>query len=406
MQTTALSDVVSSQYAKWMYPEPIVDLPNWLSHNWQWFDPSHAHRLFWPDRDYRPGMDILVAGCGTNQAAVIAYTNPSAHVHAVDVSQPSLDHHRFLKEKYGLKNLALHQLPIEDLASLNRDFDLILSTGVLHHMASPETGMKALAGCLRQDGVAAIMLYAKYGRIGVDMMQSVFRELGLVQDEESIQVVRETLAALPSDHPVKSYMGIAPDLNYDAGLVDTFLHGRERNYSIQECLDLVTRAGLVFQDLLFKAPYHPSPFSDSLFQKKLADLPREQVWSVMERINHRNGCHFFTACRTDRSTRHYRIDFCSDETSTYVPALRYRCTLQDQRICRYDWCMDLSATQTGILHFVDGHRTLDDIAHMACASGLMQAANREESLHTIKEFFHMLWRLDFVSVHLQERAPS
>jgi hypothetical protein len=46
-----LSDIVSSQYQKWMYPEPIFDLELWLKTNWQWFDPSHAHRMFWPDRN-------------------------------------------------------------------------------------------------------------------------------------------------------------------------------------------------------------------------------------------------------------------------------------------------------------------------------------------------------------------
>lgn len=400
MQTSALSDVVSNQYAKWVYPEPIVDLPAWLSHNWQWFDPSHSHRLFWPDRDYQPDMDILVAGCGTNQAAVIAYTNPSAHVVAVDVSQPSLDHHQFLKDKYGLKNLTLHRLPIEDIANLNRDFDFIMSTGVLHHMASPETGMKALASCLRQHGVAAIMLYAKYGRIGVDMMQSVFRELGLSQSEESVQVVKETLAVLPPDHPIKSYMGIAPDLNYDAGLVDTFLHGRDRNYSIQDCLDLVAYSGLVFQDLLFKAPYHPSPFSDNMLKNKLAGLDNTQVWSVMERINHRNGCHFFTACRPDRAWSEYKIDFLSDEAANYTPALRYRCTIQSQKICRYDWCMDLDPTQINILRLVDGRRTIKEIALTAHASGTTSEANTTDSLISVTALFHTLWKLDFLTVHL------
>jgi len=89
MTTSPLADVVSSQYERWMYPQPILDLRGWLTNNWQWFDPSHAHRMFWPDRDYDPGMDILVAGCGTNQAAVFAFTNPQAKVVAIDVSQPS-----------------------------------------------------------------------------------------------------------------------------------------------------------------------------------------------------------------------------------------------------------------------------------------------------------------------------
>ena len=51
MTNNPLEDAVSSQYKKWMYPQPILDLPGWLVNNWQWFDPSHAHRIFWPDRD-------------------------------------------------------------------------------------------------------------------------------------------------------------------------------------------------------------------------------------------------------------------------------------------------------------------------------------------------------------------
>ena len=123
-----------------MYPEPILDIGRWLIGSWQWFDPVHAHRLFWPDRDYKPGMDILIAGCGTNQAAVLAYTNPDAHITAIDVSGASLDHHRYLKERYGMKNLDLHRLPIEEVASLGRDFDLIISTGVLHTLPIPRSG--------------------------------------------------------------------------------------------------------------------------------------------------------------------------------------------------------------------------------------------------------------------------
>ena len=86
---------------------------------------------------------------------------------AVDISQPSLDHQQYLKDKHGLFNLELHLLPIEELASLGMDFDLIVSTGVLHHMADPQAGMNAVAGCLRPDGALGVMLYAKYGRVGL-----------------------------------------------------------------------------------------------------------------------------------------------------------------------------------------------------------------------------------------------
>ena len=99
--------MVSRQYERWRYPPPIEDLTAWTATNWEWFDPVHAHRVFWPDREYRPDLDILIAGCGTNQAAVFAFNNPAANVVAVDISQPSLDHQQYLKDKHGLHNLQL-----------------------------------------------------------------------------------------------------------------------------------------------------------------------------------------------------------------------------------------------------------------------------------------------------------
>jgi SAM-dependent methyltransferase len=401
MATGPLTDVVSSQYERWMYPEPILDLPGWLANNWQWFDPSHASRMFWPDRDSTPNMDILIAGCGTNQAAVFAYTNPEAKVVAIDVSQPSLDHHRYLKDKYALKNLELHRLPIEEVHSLNRDFDLIVSTGVLHHMAEPKTGMKALAACLRPDGVTAIMLYAKYGRIGVEMLQGVFRELGLRQNDPSVLMVKDALATLPQDHPVRSYIAIAPDLQFDAGLVDTFLHGRERSYTVDDCLDLVASAGLVFQGLFLKSAYYPPASSTSAFHASVAALPEQKQWSIMERVNIRNACHFFTACRADRPRSAYAIDFASAEALDYAPSLRYRCGLSGNQLSRYNWSMSLDAVQVTLAEQMDGRRTIREIVAAASQSGVLPQRSQADLEQLGKTLFQSLWQLDFLAMGLK-----
>jgi SAM-dependent methyltransferase len=108
------ADVVSRQYERLRYPRPIEDLEALPDGNWFWFDPSHFHRMLWPDRDYKPDLDILIAGCGTNQAAVFAYGNPGAKVVGVGISRPSLDHQQYLKDKHGLWNLELHLLLIEE----------------------------------------------------------------------------------------------------------------------------------------------------------------------------------------------------------------------------------------------------------------------------------------------------
>lgn len=398
MNNHPLADVVSGQYEKWVYPEPIRDLPAWLAGNWQWFDPSHAHRLFWPDRDYRPDLDILVAGCGTNQAAVFAYTNPGATVTAIDVSAASLDHHRFLKEKYGLKNLELHRVPIEEVGSLGRDYDLVISTGVLHHMASPETGMRALAACLRPDAVAAIMLYARYGRIGVEMLQGMFRDLGLSQDEPSLAVVKAAIAALPQDHPLRSYLAVAPDLQFDAGLVDTFLHGRDRSYTVAECLDLVAAGGLVFQDWFLKTSYVPPPETENLFYNSLRTLSPEKQWAVMERINHRNGCHFFTACRPERSAAAYRVDFTNDRWLEAVPLFRYRCGLDGDKIFRPGWSTRLMPEQLALVRLVDGRRTIREIVAAAATTEAQPRLNRGGTEDLGRSVFQALWQRDFLAM--------
>ncbi len=296
------ADVVSRQYERYRYPAPIEDLEVWLANNWEWFDPSHAHRILWPEQEYKPDLDILIAGCGTNQASVFAFMNPDAKVVAVDISQPSLDHQQYLKDKHGLFNLELRHLPVEELPTLGLDFDLIVSTGVLHHLADPQAGMNAVASCLRPDGVIGVMLYAKNGRIGINLLQSVFRDLGLGQNESSLALVRQTLSLLPAGHPVQSYLNSARDLTSDAGLVDTFLHGRERDFTVGDCIDLVTSAGLTFQGWYFKAPYYPHDMFSAPNQvyPAISALPEPMQWSVMERLHAVNACHFFMARRPEQ----------------------------------------------------------------------------------------------------------
>lgn len=396
------SDVVSDQYSRWIYPQPILDIEVWCERNWQWFDPSHAYRLLWPNQPYRSNLDILVAGCGTNQAAVIAFNNPDAKVTAIDISQPSLDHHAYLKAKHRLTNLELRLLPIEDVGKLDQDFDLIMSTGVLHHLESPEAGMAALASCLRPDGVAAIMLYARFGRTGVEMLQSVFREMGLKQSDTSLVMVREAIEILPPDHPLQSYLKLAPDLQYDAGLVDTFLHGRDRSYTVDDCIDLVSSAGLVFQDLFQKTSYYPAPQQRSAFYSSISELPDRQQWSIMERINHRNACHFFMACHPSREQGSYSVRFDGDDFGVYIPQFRYRCGFNGHQVYKPNSTMGLGPAQSTLIRLVDGKRSIADM--IAEPQFTDELGGKVEAKVFARNFFRSLWRTDFIAFELPAKV--
>jgi SAM-dependent methyltransferase len=395
------ADVVTRQYERYRYPQPIEDLEVWLPDNWEWFDPSHAHRVLWPDREYKSDLDILIAGCGTNQASVFAFMNPDAKVTAVDISQPSLDHQQYLKDKHGLFNLDLNLLPIEELPSLGRDFDLIVSTGVLHHMADPQVGMNAIASCLRPDGAMGIMLYAKYGRAGLELLQQFFRDLGLGQNESSIATVRETLSLLSPDHLVQPYLRMARNMQSDAVLVDTFLHGRERSYTVDDCVELVATAGLEFQGWFMKAPYYPHQLfarSNAIYPA-IDALPEPALWSAVERLNTVNACHFFMACRPERPKESYAIDFSTQASLDYVPLMRMRCGLAGNDIFRTDWRATLNSAQLPFVQQVDGRRTIGEIA-ASVHSEALQRGSLTDVEKFARKLFQALWRLDFLSMAL------
>lgn len=318
-----LRDGVARQYERWVYPQPIDDLEAASRDSYEQADPAVNHLLYWPDRDYPEGLDILVAGCGANQAAAIAFANPAARVTGIDVSDASLAHERRLKDRHGLANLDLARLPIESAGSLGRDFDLIISTGVLHHLADPLAGLQALAPLLRRDGVAVLMLYGRHARHGVEVAQQLFRLLGLDQSPESLALVREILERMPAHHPVKASL-VSRDTQFDAGMVDLFLHERERSYTVRDCLDFVAAGGLVFQGWLEPGRYDPRARlpGDSPAAAALGGLKGPELWSAAELFSADIGRHFFIACRPDRPRAGYTVDFTGEGFTEYVPHRR------------------------------------------------------------------------------------
>ena len=136
---------VKDFYERYPYPRPIDDLDKYRR-RWQDRNRRRADfHLFWPDKPYTEERTILVAGCGTSQAAKHAARCPAARVIGIDFSATSVRHTEDLQRKYDLTNLEVHQLPIERVGDLKMTFDEIVCTGVLHHLADPEAALRASA---------------------------------------------------------------------------------------------------------------------------------------------------------------------------------------------------------------------------------------------------------------------
>jgi SAM-dependent methyltransferase len=408
-------DSVATQYESWVYPRPILDIAEEVARRgyFDMSDPRLVRRKFWPKRVEPEALDILIAGCGANQAAYFAYTNPESRVVGIDVSAASLAHEQYLKEKHDLRNLELHRLNLEETASLERRFDLIVSSGVLHHLSDPGAGLRGLREGLKPHGVISIMLYGYYPRVGVHMLQEAFRVLGLRQDAAGVEMVKHTLnSVLPRWHHVDSYRD--PDRGFDAGLVDTYLHPRERAYTVPDVLQLIADGGMTFQGWLDNLDYSISFWirnpHDPL-RRLVEALPAVEQWQVVELIGQSLARQFPLICHPDRPEADYTLDFAGQAWLDYVPSLRPRLELlRDQSaetsegasaavtaVQRYGHRVELDPIESALMARVDGKRSIIEIIE----DDELDEENALQRVVVAREFFRRMAGWD----HLMFEIP-
>ena len=96
---TGSADKIRTFYESHPYPAPITNLDR---HRELYRNPDRRRAqslLLWPTETPRADREILVAGCGTSQAAAYALREPHARVTAIDISETSLRHTRDLQHK-------------------------------------------------------------------------------------------------------------------------------------------------------------------------------------------------------------------------------------------------------------------------------------------------------------------
>jgi SAM-dependent methyltransferase len=356
------------------------------------------HTLFWPERAFRPELSILVAGCGTSEAAVEAYNNPSATVVGIDFSPASLDHVARLKKKHSLDNLELHEMDLRDVASLGRSFDHIVSFGVLHATPSTEQSLLALKNVLKDDGVILLALYSQYMRHGVYMIQEALRHLGVEQTSEDVAFTHRLLKTLPAWHPVQDYICQTDDLGYNAGIVDTFLHKVDRAYTVRDILGLASTCGLDFQcwyDNLYYYPEGAFGAHEPIYDKIVA-LPEQQQWVVTELLRPSlRGHHRFLLRKQGGDPSRYRIDFENSSALHMVPDFHHRLkTSRNNKglfkkgrlhVMREWHSLELQGLDEALFLSVNGGLTLGEI--------LARHAPSVEDQAQALQFFKRMWRL-------------
>ena len=78
-----------------------------------------------------------------------------------------------------MQNLEYIHADILDLGQLNRQFDVVESAGVLHHMDDPLAGWEVLANCLKLGGLMKVGLYSELARQHIVEIRKEIKQLGI-----------------------------------------------------------------------------------------------------------------------------------------------------------------------------------------------------------------------------------
>jgi len=234
-----LSDV-KAQYEHLPYP-PVNPQEEYRRLQRTWLEdlPMMNHYCYGGRQDFTKGFRILVAGGGTGDATIFLAEQlraTNAEIVHLDLSAASiaLAQQRAAIRKLG--NIRWVQDSLLNLPELGLGrFDYINCSGVLHHLADPDAGLRALKSVLAPGGALGLMLYGAVGRVGVYHMQQLLR-LGNAgcSEGQKIAQAKEVLAALPAGNWYRRAGELYGDNDTDAGIFDSLLHSQDRAYTVEE----------------------------------------------------------------------------------------------------------------------------------------------------------------------------
>lgn len=226
------TEEVRALYEKYPYPSPVEG---------EGLARDVAALLRWLFRDTDlAGREILDAGCGTGQRLLgVAAEYPRAHFTGLDMTEASLAVASRLAEKHGVANTRFERGDLMRL-DLNREFDLILSMGVVHTLETPELGLANLCRHLKQDGVILLWLYHSLGEAERLLERELLLTL-LGPDVGDLEQGRRLLEELGFRLDARRYGDSNPGADGTSQTsidVDAYLHPIVHAYRFEEALGL------------------------------------------------------------------------------------------------------------------------------------------------------------------------
>lgn len=234
--------------------------------------------------------EILIAGCGTGSDAFqIAQAFAHAAILAVDISKTSLAYAMRATRKFGVTDIDFRHADILELGGLGRQFDLIVCSGVLHHMRDPMAGWRVLAGLLRPNAYMNIGLYSRRARREVSALRDLVAQKGYAATREGISRFRGDVMQGAAGIDIGN-IAISPDFYSTSACRDLIFHVQEHVYSPLEIRDCLDELDLEFLGFEFSNPeirnrylarFPDNPACDSLVNWDEVEKDNPEIFAGM-----------------------------------------------------------------------------------------------------------------------------
>ncbi|MCP3892151.1 MAG: class I SAM-dependent methyltransferase [Desulfobulbaceae bacterium] len=196
-------------------------------------------------------IQALDAGCGRGLGTLACATlQPDIQFTGIDINRIAIKEAEAQAKDRGLSNVIFDEcdlMTLEGLKVPENGFDVIYSSGVLHHLSNPLEGLARLRKVLSPHGVILLMVYGTHGRAplyrmikGIDLLMGdsipITEKLSparMLVDFATDQVLLNT----PWEDTAK--------VN-DVEFVDRCLNVNETSYTVTSLVEMINSAGLSF----------------------------------------------------------------------------------------------------------------------------------------------------------------
>jgi SAM-dependent methyltransferase len=213
------------------------------------------------DRSIAGDAALAELGCGTGQLSLFLAT-ADRRVVGADLSRASLALANEAAGRYGVTNARFVETDLRSPGLRKRAFDVVISSGVLHHTPDPRASFAAMARLAKPGGLLVLGLYNSYARLPLRLRRAIRRLTGVVVFDP---VLRDRRA-----EPARR----------EAWLRDQYEHPEEHRHTLAEVQGWFRENGVQYLRAYPSPHFADEPPSD-LFAPLDDDWPLENLVSQL-----------------------------------------------------------------------------------------------------------------------------